>query len=173
MEEAIALIKTMWSAPRATFHGKYFHVDNAILEPKPVQKPHPPIMIGGSGEQLTLRAVARVGDMCNIFGAPELVKEKYEVMRRHCEKEKRNFEEIERTNLTSLLLARDDATLKVKQERYGVGGGFRGHALTVPQAIELVGRYQDIGSQMFIFSAYKNDRETLELFANDVMPGFA
>jgi len=130
-------------------------------------------VIGGSGEQLTLRAVARVGDMCNIFGDPELVKKKYEVLRRHCEKEKRNFEKIERTNLTSLLLARDDATLKAKQERYGAAGGFRGHALTVPQAIELVGRYQDISSQIFIFSAYKNDRETLELFANDVMPEFA
>jgi alkanesulfonate monooxygenase SsuD/methylene tetrahydromethanopterin reductase-like flavin-dependent oxidoreductase (luciferase family) len=87
MEEAIGLIKTMWSAPRATFHGKYFQVDNAILEPKPVQKPHPPITIGGCGEQLTLRAVACAGDMCNIFGDPELVKKKYEVLRRHCEKE--------------------------------------------------------------------------------------
>ena len=56
LEEAIRLVKTMWTEPRATFHGKYFTVDNAILEPKPVQKPHPPILIGGSGEQLTLRA---------------------------------------------------------------------------------------------------------------------
>jgi alkanesulfonate monooxygenase SsuD/methylene tetrahydromethanopterin reductase-like flavin-dependent oxidoreductase (luciferase family) len=66
MEEAVRLIKTMWTEERATFHGRYFQVEDAILEPKPVQKPHPPIMIGGSGEQLTLRALARVGDACTI-----------------------------------------------------------------------------------------------------------
>ena len=173
MEEAIRLVKTMWMEPRATFHGKYFSVENALLEPKPVQKPHPPIMIGGSGEQLTLRAVARVGDLCNIFGDPPMVKSKFDVLRRHCEKEKRNYDEIERTNLTSLLLARDEAALRTKQERYGIAGGFRGYALTAPQAIDLVSQYQDIGSQIFIFSAYKNDRETLDLFADQVLPKFA
>ena len=68
MEEAIRLIKTMWSERRATFHGQFFHVQDAILEPKPVQRPHPPIVIGGGGEQLTLRAVARVGNACNFSG---------------------------------------------------------------------------------------------------------
>ena len=62
MEEAVRLILAMWSEPRTTFHGRYFHVEDAILEPKPVQKPHPPVMIAGGGEQLTLRAVARLGD---------------------------------------------------------------------------------------------------------------
>src|SRR5512141_879250 len=52
MVEAIKVAKAMWTEPRATFHGKYFNITDAILEPKPVQKPHPPIMIGGSGEQL-------------------------------------------------------------------------------------------------------------------------
>ncbi|HLB47746.1 MAG TPA: TIGR03560 family F420-dependent LLM class oxidoreductase, partial [Anaerolineales bacterium] len=108
MEEAIRLIKTMWTENRATFHGKYFHAEDAILEPKPVQKPHPPIMIGGSGEQLTLRAVARLGNACNIFGAPEIVKQKYEILRRHCEKERRNYDEIERTNLTGIVIAKDE-----------------------------------------------------------------
>ena len=85
MEEAIQLILKMWSEPRATFDGKYFHIKEAMLEPKPVQKPHPPILIGGSGEQLTLRAVARWGDACNVFGDPEMVKKKYAILRKHCE----------------------------------------------------------------------------------------
>jgi F420-dependent oxidoreductase-like protein len=173
MEEAIRLIKTMWQEKRATFHGKYFHVEDAILEPKPVQKPHPPIMIGGGGEQLTLRMLARVGDACNIFGGPEDVKRKYDVLRRHCEAEGRKFEEIERTNLTGLLLARDEAALKAKRARLAVPDPFRGFALTTTQTVDLVGRYQDVGVQLFICSLYKNDEESLELLASDVMPHFA
>ena len=65
MEEAVRLILAMWTEKRTTFHGRYFHVEDAILEPKPVQKPRPPVMIAGGGEQLTLRAVARLADACN------------------------------------------------------------------------------------------------------------
>ena len=68
MEEAVQLILKMWTEPRTTFHGRYFHVEDAILEPKPVQKPRPPVMIAGGGEQMTLRAVARLADACNIVG---------------------------------------------------------------------------------------------------------
>lgn len=173
MEEAIRLVKTMWSEPRATFHGKYFHIDNAILEPKPVQKPHPPILIGGGGEQLTLRAVARVGDACNIFGDPGMVKGKFDILRQHCEKQGRDYNEIEKTNTTSFLIAPNEAALQAKKEHYGVAGGFRGNALTPAQTIDLIGQYQAVGVQMVIFSAYKNDCETFELFASDVMPRFA
>ena len=172
MEEAIQLVKTMWCESRATFHGKYFRVENAILEPKPVQKPHPPIMIGGGGEQLTLRAVARHANACNIFGDPATVKRKFDVLKRHCDKAQRDYAEIEKTNLTGLLIAPNETALQAKKERYGVVGEFRGHALTPAQTIDLIGKYQDVGVQMVIFSAYKNDRETLELFASDVMPKF-
>ena len=172
MEEAIQLILKMWSEPRATFNGKYFHIKEAILEPKPVQKPHPPVMIGGSGEQLTLRAVARWGDACNIFGDPATVKAKLDILRGHCDKLGRDFNTIERTNLTSMLIAKDQASLKAKKERMNLPNPFRGYALTVPQAIDLVGGFQDAGSQMMILSSYKNDMETLELLAAEVMPKF-
>jgi len=170
MEEAIRLIKTMWTENRATFHGKYFHAEDAILEPKPVQKPHPPIMIGGSGEQLTLRAVARLGNACNIFGAPEIVKQKYEILRRHCEKERRNYDEIERTNLTGIVIAKDESALKVKRDKLKVPDPYRGFVVTVPQAIELIGRYKEAGVQTFICSFYRNDWESMELLAGEVMP---
>jgi F420-dependent oxidoreductase-like protein len=172
MEEAIQLVVKMWSEPRATFHGKYFHIQDAILEPKPVQKPHPPIMIGGGGEQLTLRAVARWADACNVFGDPKLVKSKFDILRGHCDKAGRDFDTIERTNLTSFILAKDESALKAKKERMQLPNPFRGYALTVPQVIDLVGGYQDIGTQMLILSSYKNDAETLELFADEVMPKF-
>ncbi len=173
LEEAVQLVKAMWTEPRATFHGKYFHVQDAILEPKPVQKPHPPILIGGSGEQLTLRVLARHADACNIFGDPVTVRAKLDVLREHCEKEKRDYGTIEKTNLTSLLLARSEPALAQKRAAYQLPDPIRGYALTTAQAVDLIGQYQDVGVQMFITSIIKNDRETLELLASDVMPHFA
>ncbi len=172
LEEAVQLIKKMWTEPRATFHGKYFHVEEAILEPKPVQKPHPPILIGGGGEQLTLRVLARHADACNIFGDVQTVKHKLQVLRRHCEQVGRNFDEIERTNLTSILLARDESSLQKKRRTLQVPEPFRGFAVTVPQAVDLIGQFKDVGVQMFITSIFMNDRESLELFGEEVIPQF-
>jgi F420-dependent oxidoreductase-like protein len=173
MEEATRLILALWTEKRTTFQGKYFHAQDAILEPKPVQKPHPPVMIGGGGEQLTLRAVARLADACNVGGAPEMVRHKFEVLRRHCEAEGRNYDEIERTNVISFVLARDEAALAAKRRKLAVPEQFYGVAGTVAQVTDLVGRYRDAGVQLLISSAYRNDTETLELLAADVMPGFA
>jgi F420-dependent oxidoreductase-like protein len=173
LEEAVRLIIALWTNPRTTFHGKYFHAENAILEPKPIQKPRPPIMIAGGGEQLTLRVVARLADACNVAGSPDAVKHKYAVLRAHCEAEQRDYDTIERTNIFSLLLARDDAALAEKTRRLGVGASFPGFAGTAARATDLIGQYQDAGVQMFISSVYKNDPETMELLASDIMPHFA
>ena len=89
LEEAVRLILAMWSEKRTTFHGKYFHVEDAILEPKP--RSRPPVMIAGGGEQLTLRVVARLADACNVFGDPEEVKRKFAILRDHCETEQRDY----------------------------------------------------------------------------------
>ncbi len=173
MEEAIKLILALWTEPRTTFHGKYFHAENAILEPKPVQKPHPPLMIGGGGEQLTLRAVARYADACNVGGTPDQVRHKFEVLRRHCETQKRNYDEIERTNVIGFVLARDEAALAAKRRRLEVPAQFMGFAGTVAQVTDLIGKYKDAGSQLLISSAWRNDPETFELLAAEVMPAFA
>ncbi len=173
MEEAVRLILAMWTQQRTTFHGKWFHADNALLEPKPVQKPHPPSMIGGGGEQLTLRAVARYANACNVAGPPDQVRHKFEVLRRHCETQKRNYDEIERTNVIGLLIARDEAALAAKRQRLEVPAQFMGFAGTVAQVTDLVGKFNDAGSQLLIANAWRNDAETLELMAADIMPGFA
>ncbi|HKU97943.1 MAG TPA: LLM class F420-dependent oxidoreductase [Vineibacter sp.] len=172
MEEAVRLILAMWTQKRTTFHGKYFHAEDAILEPKPLQKPHPPVMIGGGGEQLTLRAVARLADACNVGGTPDVVRHKFEVLRRHCDAAQRDYAAIERTNVTSLVIARDAAALAAKRQRLAVPESFYGFAGTVSDVVDLIGRYQDAGAQLFICSAHKNDVETPELLAADVMPHF-
>jgi len=172
MEEAVRLILAMWTEKRTTFHGKYFHVEDAILEPKPVQKPRPPVMIAGGGEQLTLRAVARLADTCNVGGEPEGVRHKLDVLRRHCDAAQRDYDTIEKTNIISVLLARDEAAVAAKRERLSARGPLRGLVGTPSQAVDLIGQYQDAGVQILINSDYRNDMETHELMASDIMPHF-
>jgi alkanesulfonate monooxygenase SsuD/methylene tetrahydromethanopterin reductase-like flavin-dependent oxidoreductase (luciferase family) len=163
----------MWTEKRTTFHGKYFHVEDAILEPKPVQKPRPPVMIAGGGEQLTLRAVARLADACNVGGEPDMVRHKLSVLRAHCDAVQRDYDVIEKTHNNSWLLARDEATVAAKRERLAPRGPLRGFVGTVSQAIDLIGQYQHAGVQLLINSDYRNDIETHELMAAEVMPHFA
>jgi len=172
MEEAVRLILMMWTQPRTTFHGRYFHVEGAILEPKPVQKPHPPVMIAGGGEQMTLRAVAQLGDACNVGGDLATVRHKLAVLRSHCDAAQRDYARIEKTFNYSWLLARDDAAVAAKRERLAARGPLRGFVGTVSEAVDLIGQYQDAGVDLLINSDYRNDVETRELFASDVMPQF-
>ena len=173
MEEAVRLILAMWTEKRTTFHGRYFHVEDAILEPKPVQKPRPPVMIAGGGEQLTLRAVARLADACNVGGDPETVRHKLAVLREHCDAAQRDYATIETTHNNSWLLGRDEAAVAAKRERLAERGPLRGFVGTVSKAIDLIGQYQDAGVHLLINSDYRNDIETHELFASDVIPHFA
>jgi F420-dependent oxidoreductase-like protein len=173
MEEAVRLILGMWTEKRTTFHGRYFHVEDAILEPKPVQKPRPPVMIAGGGEQLTLRAVARLADACNLGGDPDTVRHKLTVLRQHCEAAQRDYAAVETTHNNSWLLGRNEVAVAAKRERLGKRGPLRGFVGTVSAAIDLIGQYQDAGVHLLINSDYRNDIETHELFASDVMPHFA
>ena len=174
MEEAVQLILKMWTEPRTTFHGRYFHVEDAILEPKPVQKPRPPVMIAGGGEQMTLRAVARLADACNIVdGDIAEVRHKLAVLRGHCDSAGRDYDTIEKTRIQPWLLARDGAALAAKRERLAAGGPVRGFVGSVSEAVDLVGQYQDAGVDLLINADRRNDVETRELFVSDVMPHFA
>jgi F420-dependent oxidoreductase-like protein len=96
--EACEVILRMWTERAASFDGKYYHLQNAYCEPKPVQKPHPPIVIGGGGEQLTLRVVARYADIWNMAGGDvETFLHKNDVLNRHCQEIGRDPAEIVRS----------------------------------------------------------------------------
>ena len=173
MEEAVQLILQMWTEPRTTFHGRYFHVEDAILEPKPVQKPRPPVMIAGGGEQMTLRAVAHLADVCNLVrGGPAEVKHKLDVLRRHCDAASRDYDAIEKTHVQAWILARNDAAVTAKRERLAARGPLPSFVGTVSEAIDLIGQYQDAGVELMI-NGDRNDVATRELFASDIMPRFA
>jgi len=95
LDEAVAIIKSMWTAEKTTMQGRYYQVSEARCEPKPVRKPHPPLMIGGAGEKLTLRVVAKHADIWNTFGPPSVFRSKIAVLQEHCSSVGRNVDEIE------------------------------------------------------------------------------
>jgi F420-dependent oxidoreductase-like protein len=174
MEEAVQLILKMWTESRTTFHGRYFHVEDAILEPKPVQKPRPPVLIAGGGEKMTLRAVARLADACNfVDGDIAEIRHKLAVLREHCDTAGRDYDTIEKTRVQPWLLARNDVAVAAKRARLAASGPLRGFVGTVSEAIDLIGQYQDAGVDLLINSDLRNETETRELFASDVMPHFA
>ena len=96
LEEAIQIIRKMWTEeePAASFNGKYYQINNAYCNPKPIQKPSPPIMVGGSGERYTLKIVAKYADACNLFGSVETVKRKLSVLNEHCKSVGRDYDSI-------------------------------------------------------------------------------
>ena len=132
-------------------------------------------MIAGGGEQMTLRAVARLADACNIVGGDIAeVRHKLAVLRGHCEQAGRNYDTIEKTRVEHWLLARDAAAVAAKRELLAARRPLRGFVGTVSEAIDLIGQYQDAGVDLLINSNnQRNDEETSELFVSDVMPHFA
>lgn len=99
LEEALQIAKHMWSETTEPYHGTHYQLAEPMNHPQPLSKPHPPILIGGGGEQKTLRLVAKYADACNLFaflGAEELGR-KFDILKQHCEDVGRDYNEIERT----------------------------------------------------------------------------
>jgi len=118
LEEAIQIIRKMWTEePSASFNGKYYQIRNAYCNPKPIQKPSPPILVGGSGERKTLKIVAKYADACNLFGSAETVKRKLNILKEHCKSVGRDYDSILKTKLGIIVVDEDEqmAEKKIKQ----------------------------------------------------------
>lgn len=107
LEEAIQIINKMWVEEEASFSGKYYAIDHAVCNPKPVQKPHPRIIVGGGGEKFTLRVVARFADVWNCAGLLSDYANKLESLKRHCREVDRDFEEIKLSWMVYVILSSD------------------------------------------------------------------
>ena len=108
LREAVQVILAMWEQEEATFEGKYYQVRGAINQPKGMQKPHIPILIGGSGEKVTLKLVAQYGDACNVSGDFKTLEHKFAVLKQHCESVGRDYESIYRTASAFCAIADSD-----------------------------------------------------------------
>lgn len=111
LEETLQIAHQMWSGDETPYNGKHYQLERPLNSPRAVSRPHPPILIGGTGEQKTLRMVAQYGDACNIFariGDDEL-RRKFDVLREHCQRLGRDYDDIEKTTLDHVYITRDGA----------------------------------------------------------------
>lgn len=98
LEETLRIARRMWDGDESAFRGRHYSLERPLNSPPALSRPHPPILVGGGGERKTLRLVAKYADACNLFDGPELPR-KLEVLREHCEREGRDYAEIEKTSL--------------------------------------------------------------------------
>jgi F420-dependent oxidoreductase-like protein len=153
LEDTLQMAQLMWSAGSGThegFEGRHVVATHLINSPQGISKPRIPIMVGGGGERKTLRLVAQYADACNIFGrSPEFVRAKLAVLREHCDRIGRPYDEIEKTVLTSVDL--DTESTDAVVERFG--------------------GLAEAGAQHIIFSVRGvADTSRLERIAADVFP---
>ena len=129
LREAVQVIRAMWTQEEAVFEGKYYQVRGAINQPKGVQKPHIPLLIGGSGEKVTLKLVAQYGDACNVSGDLETIKQKFAVLKDHCEAVGRDYESIRRTVMRMCAIGETDEQARTKIPAALLGRSFAAGAL--------------------------------------------
>jgi alkanesulfonate monooxygenase len=106
LEEALQICLQMWSEDESPYRGTHYTLERTLNSPQPLRRPHPPILIGGGGEQKTLRLVAQYADACNLFAGPDLER-KLDILRKHCEAVRRNYDDIEKTVMFPLEIAPD------------------------------------------------------------------
>ena len=164
LDEALAIIKRMFTEERPSFAGKHYRIENALNVPRPVQRGGPKILIGGTGEQRTLRLLARYGDIGHWFGASlDDLKRKKEIFERHCETEKRDPSEVLLTVGLGLILADNEKDARAVLDRLTPERRAMAVVRTVPQAAELIGEHMDAGFGGFTFN--NNVYSTPELMA--------
>jgi len=155
LEEALRIAKQMWSDDNGPFEGKHYRLSETLNVPQALSKPHPPILIGGSGEKKTLRLVARYGDACNVYGADvATIRHKFDVLREHCANEGRNYDEIERTVIWRIQL--------------GEGG------MTADQVVDHLGEFAEAGAQTVLGALVGMESMTpFEVVGRDILPQVA
>lgn len=175
--EATEIIHRMWTEDNPKFDGKYYQIDGPVNMPKGAHQPHPRLWLGGSGEKVTLRLVAKWADGCNIGGDIDTLKHKFEVLKRHCDAVRRNYDEITRSSTSMVHLIGDGedpeaATAKAR-------GKLSLHSY---QRERMVGTANEIAEQLrariaagvtyiiVYLPRLAYDHEQLERFAGEVVP---
>jgi len=147
LEETLQLAHQMWAGDEQPFASKHYRLDRPLNSPQALQRPHPPILIGGSGEKKTLRLVAQYADACNLFAnaSPDDLRRKLDILREHCEAVGRPYEAIQKTALYALNVTREGTVTP------GASGG-QLPAMTPAQAVEQLAALAALGFDEIIIS---------------------
>lgn len=150
LEETLQIVKQMWAGDEKPINGKYYTLERPLNSPQPSTKPHPPILIGGSGEKKTLKLVAKYADACNIFArGTDFAKQKLDVLKMHCNNLGRNYDEIEKTFLLTVDF----------------------NDITTDQLNADLKKYSELGFTHGIFTIRRDyDLKNIEKITNEVIP---
>ena len=173
LDEACAVITSLLREDRTTFEGSHYHLVDAPLEPKPAN-PRLPLLIGGGGEKVTLRIAARWADEWNVWGTPDVLRHKGEILDRHCEQLGRDPSTISRSAQALLFLSDDETWLEDRRKAPSPMATLIG---TPEQVAEQVAAYRDAGVDELIVPDFtlgspERARDTLDLFLTEVASSF-
>jgi F420-dependent oxidoreductase-like protein len=147
LDESLEMIKLLWTQDRSTFNGRHYKLENASFNPKPLQKPHPPILVGATGENIALCIVAKHAQMWNSFGTPEVFRNKIARLTDHCERIGRDPATIEKSVLLTGVFPLNDARRQVDE-------------------------YVAAGVTHLIFSVSAADQDSVKRFAKEIIPAY-
>ena len=181
LDEACQVLLRLWSEHKSTFQGKYYQLEEAPLYPKPVQQPHPELLIGGGGEKKTLRIVANYADHWNVWGGPETLRHKGQVLEAHCNDIGRDASQITRSANMPMMIT-DHAEDKEKlvrglMQRFGRSETEARDTVLAGSVAEIqdkMGRLQEAGvDQLFIPTFLPQwSLEQLDRFITEAAPAF-
>ena len=154
LEETIQIAKQMWSGSKAAYRGKHHNLAETLCCPLPLSRPHPPILVAGNGKNKTLPLAARYGEACNVHGDTAFIKERLEILKRHCDAVGRDYGEIEKTSTGHIHLAAGQMSVK--------------------DAIDACKTLAAAGIQHMIFNMPNiHEIKPLETFGREVLPAVA
>jgi alkanesulfonate monooxygenase SsuD/methylene tetrahydromethanopterin reductase-like flavin-dependent oxidoreductase (luciferase family) len=180
LEETIEVMKGLWTNDRFSYDGDYVSVDDASCLPHPIQEPHPPIMVGGGGEEFTLRITAKHADCWNYWGPVDLMAHKLSVLERHCDTYDTDFDAIQKSWFARCIIRETDEEVQslldeverfkpenIPDTEYALIG-------TPEEVVEDIERFADIGIEEVVVEFVDFPETTgADLFAEQVIPAFS
>jgi len=183
LDEACEVIRSLWTNKRSEFTGRYHRLSDAPLDPKPVQTPHPELMIGGGGERVTLRIVARHADHWNVWGGPQVLTRKGKILDEHCAAVGRDPRTITRSvNMALMITDRKDEieqlakTIETRMGRHAADARDTCLAGTPDQIRDRLQELRSAGcGVLFVPSLFRplpDLRRDLDRFMAEIAPAF-